>query len=453
MSSDSAAGEPRGWKFVLRALRYRNYRLFFFGQGVSLIGTWMQRLAMSYLIYYLTGSYWLMGVVAFLSMIPTSIFTPFAGVLLDRWNLHRVIVITQALAMLQAFLLAGLALTQTVTPGEILVLSVFLGLVNAFDMPARQAFVVQMVEGREDLSNAIALNSTLFNGAQLVGPAVAAAVAGAFAALGEINAAGMCFLLNGVSFVAVIIALLAMRLRPREVPTQRREVLAELVEGFRYSFGFPPIRSLLLLIATTSVFGMSYAVLMPGIARQVYHGGMPTQGWLLSATGVGALCGALYLASRRKVPGLERLIAGGAALFGLALIGFSAVNVLGLGMGLLAVAGMGRMLQTASCNTVIQTLAEEDKRGRVMAFYAWSFAGTAPLGSLLAGGVAHVWGAPLTVWCSGVSMLIAAGLFFAGLPRFRRLAHPVYIERGLIPPSEIGDLLGQAEMVPPPQEA
>jgi len=446
--TSSAFNPDRGLRLVLRALRYRNYRLFFVGQGISLIGTWMQRLAMSWLIYRLTGSAFLLGFVGFLSMLPSFFVSPFAGVLLDRWSKHRVIVITQVLAMVQALVLAGLLLSGLLTQGNaawiIIALSTFLGVVGAFDMPARQSFIVEMVEDRSDLGNAIALNSSLFNSARLVGPPIAGVLV---AAVGE----GWCFLLNGLSYVPVIGALLLMRLpsRPRQAPA--RHVLQELVEGVRYAVGFVPIRSLLLLIAFNSLMGQPYAVLMPVFSKDVFHGDAQLLGVLMASAGVGALGGAAYLASRRGVLGLGRLIAVATGVFGLGLVGFSQVTSPWLALPLLALVGWGMMVQMASCNTVLQTLVDDDKRGRVMSFYAMTFAGMAPFGSLAAGALGNALGAPQTVLISGLAGLMAAVVFAWYLPRLQRLAAPIYLERGVVP-AVVGDLTGEGRVPSPPGE-
>jgi MFS family permease len=437
----------RGWKFVVRALRARNYRLFFFGQGVSLIGTAMQQLAMQWLVWDLTHQTFLLGFVVFAAMMPTSALTPFAGVLLDRWNRHRVIVITQSLALLQALLLGLLMMGGWINKDNVtwivILLSAWLGIINAFDMPARQAFVVEMVERREDLGNAIALNSSLFNGAQLVGPMMAAVI---YAAVGG----AWCFLLNAISYVAVIIALLAMRLPRWEPRPGRQRGLHELREGAQYAFGFGPIRAILLLVAFTSLVGMPFMVLMPAFASQVFHGGIQTLGFLRAATAVGALLAAGYLASRRNVLGLGRVIVVGTALFGASLVAFSFTGHLGVALVMMLGTGMGRMVQTASCNTILQTLVDDDKRGRVMSFYAWCFMGMAPFGSLLAGYLGHTIGAPVTVMISGAGCMLAAGVFLLSLPEIQRLSRPVYRQRGIL--ADVGDITGQEQVPNPPEE-
>jgi MFS family permease len=412
----------------------------------------MTRMAMQYLVYRLTGSIFLLGFIGFVSMVPSSVITPIAGVWLDRWNKHTVIVITQTLAMIQSLTLALLALKGWITPGNaawvLITLGIFQGLINAFDMPARQSFVVEMVERREDLSNAIALNSTLFNGAQLIGPMVAGLTIYIMAQGGK-SGEGWCFLLDGVSYIAVIIALLVMRLAPREARPARRRVLEELREGARYAYGFFPTRALLLNSAWTSLVGMSSMTLMPVFAKGIFHGDSRTLSYLVSAGAIGAMVAAGYLASRRSVLGLERVLVAGAALFSLTLVGFAYSKALPLALMFLMVGGAGRMAQMASTNTILQTLAEDDKRGRLMSFYAWSFMGMAPWGSLLAGSMGHVLGAPMAVWLSGIGCFLAAGVLLLGLPRLQRLSGPIYQAKGIIGP--IGDLTGH-EQVPNPTE-
>jgi len=346
---NSTPVEPSGLRLILRALRHRNYRLFFMGQGISLVGTWMQMIAMSWLVYRLTGSAFLLGIVAFAANIPIFLIAPFAGILADRWNRHRMLVIIQTLAMIQAFILAALVLADVITTWEVIVLSVFSGLVNAFDMPVRQAFVVEMIEDQRDLSNAIALNSSMFNGARLVGPSIAGLL---IAAVGE----GWCFLLNGLSYIAVIIALLAMKPTPRPSGHKSIRVLDTLTEGFRYSFGFPPIRAMLLLLALISLIGMPYTVLMPILAKNILHGDAHTLGFLVGASGIGALIGAIYLASRKNVRGLGRLIAVSAAIFGVGLIALSLSREIWLSLLLMTIPGFGMIVHMAASNTVPMTV-------------------------------------------------------------------------------------------------
>ncbi|RPI60909.1 MAG: MFS transporter, partial [Planctomycetaceae bacterium] len=370
-----------------RALHGRNYMLFFMGQGVSLIGTWTQRMALGWLVYRLTGSEWMLGVVGFSGQILTFFFSPIAGVLADRFNKRRLLVITQFVAMLQAFLLATLTLTGVILPWHIIVLSLMLGMVNSFDIPIRQSFIIEMLQRREDLPSAIALNSFMVNGGKIIGPALAGLL---IAVVGE----GVCFVINGASFLAVIAALLAMQLERRNIPKHYANVLAQLKEGFTYAFGHIPIRDLLLLLAWVNIMGMPYAVLMPVFAKDILHGQPQTMGWLMGATGFGAIFGAIFLASRRNVRGLLKVIAAAVAMFAVTLIVFANSQSVALSLAMLVVVGFGGMVQMASTNTLIQTLVDDDKRGRVMSIYAMCFMGMTPLGNLLIGGLAGSYGAP-----------------------------------------------------------
>ena len=409
-----------------RALRHRNYRLFFTGQGISLVGTWLTKVATAWLVYRLTGSAWLLGVVAFAGQIPTFLLSPLAGVLVDRWNRRRVLLVAQSLAMVQSALLAALALGGIIRVWEVIALNVLQGLVDAFDMPVRQSMVVQMVEDRADLPNAIALNSSMVNAARLLGPAIAGVL---IAAVGE----GWCFFIDALSYGAVLLSVLLMRLDLRPRPPKSTRVLHEMAEGFRYASGFAPIRSLLLLLAVSGLAGRPFAVLLPVIAREVMNGGAGTLGMLQATAGVGALAGALYLASRTSVLGLGRVVVGSAALFGLGLVAFSRVHVLWLAMPLLLLAGTGMMLQTAASNTIIQTVVDEDKRGRVASILAMSLFGTVPIGSLIAGALATRIGAENTIMAGGVICVVAAGLFLRALPDVRKAVRPIYERMGILP--------------------
>jgi len=417
--------EVSTWRFALRALAYRNYRLFFGGQSVSLIGTWMTRIATSWLVYRLTGSPVLLGVVGFAGQIPTFILGPFAGVWVDRWDRHRTLVVTQILSMLQSFALAGLALGGVITIADIVWLSLAQGIINAFDMPARQAFVIQMVENREDLGNAIALNSSMVNAARLLGPSIAGVI---IAALGE----GWCFLLDGISYIAVIASLLAMH-GVRSIPVTHKAVMQEIKEGWQYAMGFSPIRSILLLLALVSLVGMPYTVLMPIFAGKVLHGGAHTLGFLMGASGVGALAAAFALAARRTVLGLGRVVPLAAAIFGAGLIGFGLSRFLWLSLILMLVTGGAMMQQMAASNTILQTIVDEGKRGRVMSFYSMAFMGMAPFGSLLAGALANSIGAPRTLILGGSICIVGSAVFTLYLPKIRTLIRPIYSELGIIP--------------------
>lgn len=419
--------EKRGLSFMLRALSHRNYKLFFSGQSLSLIGTWMTRIATSWLVYRLTGSAMLLGVVGFAGQIPSFLLAPFAGVLVDRWNRHRLLVATQVLAMLQSLALAVLALTGVIKIWHVILLSIFQGVINAFDMPARQAFVVEMVEKREDLPNAIALNSSMVNAARLLGPSIGGIV---IAAVGE----GWCFMLDGISYLAVIASLLAMKLTPRRTKQiQETNMLREIREGWKYAFGFAPIRNLLLLLALVSLVGMPYTVLMPVFANEILRGGPSTLGLLMAASGVGALAGAFFLAGRKSVLGLGKYIPLTAGAFGAGLIAFSFSRALWLSLLLMVVTGLGFMVQMAASNTVLQTIVDEDKRGRVMSFYTMAFMGTAPFGSLLAGSIADRLGAPHTLMFGGIGCVLGALWFATSLPSLRRDVRPIYVRIGILP--------------------
>lgn len=434
--------QQSAWRFALRALAYRNYRLFFGGQSISLIGTWMTRLATSWLVYRLTHSAWLLGVVGFSGQIPAFLLAPFAGVWVDRLDRHRTLIVTQVLSMVQSLALAALALPGIITVREIILLSLFQGMINAFDMPARQAFVVQMIENREDLGNAIALNSSMVNAARLIGPSIAGLV---IAAVGE----GYCFLLDGLSYVAVIISLLLMRITPLSQPAIKKAVLHDLREGWSYVTHSVPIRSVLLLLALVSLMGMPYTVLMPIFAGSVLHGGPHTLGFLMGAAGVGALISALLLASRRSVLGLGRIIPISAALFGAGLIAVSASRVLWLSMLMMVVAGGGMMQQMAASNTILQTVVDDDKRGRVMSFYLMAFMGMAPIGSLIAGSAAARFGAPHTLLVGGVICILGASWFALHLPSIRTAVRPIYIRLGILPEISVGISQASALLTPP----
>jgi MFS family permease len=413
-------------KFILRALRHRNYRLFFGGQGVSLIGTWMQQIAMSWLVYRLTDSPFLLGVVGFTSQIPSFLFSPIAGVYADRWNRYHLLITTQSLATLQAFVLAFLTLSGIVEVWHLILLSFFLGVVNSFDIPIRQSFIVEMLERKEDLGNAIALNSFLFNGARLVGPSIAGIV---IVLAGE----GICFLLNAISFFAIIIALLAMQIPKREVRSGHVRLREGLTEGYRYIRDFIPIRYILLQLSLMSFMGMPYAVLLPVFARDILHGGPHTLGFLMGASGCGALVGALFLASRRTVLGMGRMIALMSSIFGAGIVAFALSKVLLFSMTMMFVTGFSMMVQMVSSNTILQTIVDEDKRGRVMSFFAVSFMGVAPFGSLFAGSLASRIGAPSTLVITGICCILGALLFHRKLPEIRKIVRPIYQKMGIMP--------------------
>ncbi|MGA2807184.1 MAG: MFS transporter [Terracidiphilus sp.] len=419
------AGISHAW----RALRHRNFRLFFGGQSISLIGTWMTRVATGWLVYRLTGSALLLGTVSFAGQIPTFLLAPFAGVWVDRVDRRQVLVWTQTLSMFQSLALAWMTLSGHITISWLLALSVMQGMINAFDMPGRQAFMVKMVDDRRDLQNAIAINSSMVNMARLVGPSLAGMLI-------AVSSEGWCFLIDGISYMAVIASLLMMRLHEPVVKRMATSTLHELKAGWTYVSHFAPIRTILLLFAVVSLMGMPFVVLMPIFAARVLHGGPHTLGFLMGAMGVGALGSALSLAARKTVVGLVRMIPIATAVFGLGLIGFGLSHLFWLSMVMVLVAGMGMMQGMAASNTVIQTIVTEDMRGRVMSYYTMAFMGMAPFGSLLAGSMAHAIGAPWTVIANGALVLVAGVLFATRLPKVGRQIRVIYREMGILPAEE-----------------
>jgi MFS family permease len=411
---------------TLRALRSRNYRLFFAGQSLSLVGTWITRIATSWLVYRLTGSVLLLGLVGFCGQLPTLLLSPFAGVLVDRVSRHRLLVWTQVASMVQSFALAALALTNVITVAHVLVLSVVQGIINAIDTPARQSLVVELIEDRADLPNAIALNSSMVNGARIVGPAIGGAL---IAAVGE----GWCFLLDGISYVAVIASLLLMTVAPWAPAPRTTRAIDELVDGFRYVSGFAPVRASLLLLALVSTMGMPYTVLMPDFTAEVLGGGPTTLGTLMGASGAGALTGALYLASRTNVVGLGRWIVGGTLAFGGGLVVLGLSRSFWIALPALTVLGAGFMIQMAATNTILQTIVSEHLRGRVMSFYTMAFLGTAPIGSLIAGVLANWIGTPATIGAGGLACIVGGAWFAYQLPGLRELVRPIYRAQGILP--------------------
>ncbi len=413
-------------KTVFRALRHKNYRLFFAGQSISLIGTWMQMIAVSWLVYSMTNSAFLLGLVGFSSQISTFLLAPLAGVIADRHHRHRLLLITQSLAMLQALVLFVLYVTHTIAVWHILCLSFFLGAVNAFDIPVRQSFTVDMINEREDLSNAIALNSSMVNAARLIGPSIGGILIALF---GE----GTCFLINALSYIAVLFSLVMMKLPRWERSSRHKEpVMLQLKEGFSYALNFMPIRTILMLLAVISFVAGGSQALMPVFARDIFHGGSRTLGLLMAASGLGALTGAIYLAGRKNVLGLGKVIAWAAGIFGLGIIVFSRTSVLMIGMPILLFSGFGMMVQMASSNIILQTIVEEDKRGRVMSFYTMAFMGLSPFGSLFSGVLAAKIGADNTLLWGGLFCIIAAIVYALQLKTLRKYIRPVYIQKGII---------------------
>ena len=434
--SDPRNASPSRWEVTLRALRHRNFQLFFGGQIISLTGTWMQSVAQAWLVYSLTKSSFLLGAVGFASQIPVFLLAPLGGAAADRINRHRLIIATQIASMLLAAILAWLTLSGRVQAHVpyIFVLAALLGVVNAFDIPGRQAFLVDMV-GKEDLMNAIALNSSIFNGARVVGPAVAGILV---AKIGE----GWCFAVNAVSYIAVIVGLLLMDVQC-ERRVSKNSPLVDIVEGFRWVNGTRVIRALLLLIGLVSLVGMPYTVLMPIFADQILHGGARGLGILMGATGVGALLGALTLAAKTGVTGLGRWVAITCAGFGVSIILFSSSRHFWLSVALLLPAGFSMMLQMACSNTLIQTMVPDRLRGRVMAVYSMMFMGMAPIGALFGGALAHRVGAPITIAVGGVACIIAAIWFGRQLPALRVEARRLIVAQGLAGGEPVQELNAQ----------
>jgi len=431
---ENAGGVSHPW----RALRHRNFRLYFFGQTISLMGSWMTQLATAWLVYRLTKSSLLLGTVSFAGQIPTFFLAPFAGVWIDRLDRRQVLVWTQSVSAVQSFMLAAFTLTGYINIPWIIGLSVLQGLINSFDMPARQSFVVQMIEDKADLGNAIAINSSMVNTARLIGPSIAGLIIAA-------SSEGWCFLIDGVSYIAVIVSLLMMRVAVPRLTRRHTSAFTDLKEGWKYVSTFLPIRAILLLFATVSLMGMPFVVLMPIFAAQVLHGGAHTLGFLMGAVGLGALTAALSLAARKTVRGLLRKIPVAAIIFGAGLIGFGLSHSYWILVLTVYVAGFGMMFGMAASNTVIQTLVSEDKRGRVMSYYTMAFVGMAPFGALLAGTMADalpsapLWliggvpliGAQWTVVINGFVVILGALWFFSKLPAVAGVVRPIYREMGL----------------------
>ncbi len=390
--------------FAFRALRIRNYKLFFSGQLVSLLGTWIQNIALGWLIYRLTGSAFWLGIVGFAGQIPALFLTPFAGVFADRLNRRKVLILVQIIPMILAFTMATLVFTDKIQVWQIVMIASINGMVMAFDTPFRHAFLLELVGEKDLLQNAIALNSTLINSARFIGPMIGGVL---IAAIGE----GGCFFVNGVSFLAVVFALISMKVISTTSNKDRGSVLVELKEGLKYSFNFKPIRYLLILVVSTSFFGLPFQVFLPVFAKEILGGDSQMLGFLTGAVGAGALTGAFYLASRRNTKGLPNLILISAILFGLGLMAFSLSSLTVLSIPLLFVVGFGMISQYASANTLLQTIVEDSKRGRVMAFYGMSFLGITPLGSLLLGTVTKAIGVPYTLLISGSFCLVAAAFY------------------------------------------
>jgi MFS family permease len=424
-----------GLRSMVRAFRHRNFRLYFGGQSISLVGTWVQQIALGWTIYQLTHSSLLLGLVSFAGQLPLFIVTPFAGVLVDRWNRHRTLIVTQSLSMLQAFALALVVSTHFLHVWNLIALNVLAGVILAIDLPTRQSFIVDMVGSGRDLPNAVALNSFVITGGRMLGPAIAGLLL-------TIVSPAVCFFINAISYMPVVVALLAMRVKKRAPNTAHSSALNELAEGVRYAMGFPPIRSVLFLVGLISLLGMPYAVLMPIFAAEVLHGGAHTLGLLMSAPGIGALFGTVYLASRKSIRGAGTRVAAGALIFGGGLI------VAGLSRGLIVAlfalffVGLGMIVQLAISNTLLQTIVDDDKRGRVMSLYTMAFMGMAPFGSILGGVLANHIGVQMTFLIGGIACAGGALLFATRIRSMRPMVLPIFVRKGIIP--EIATGLGNA---------
>ena len=414
-----------------RALKQRNYRFFFLGQGFSLIGTWMQQIAEVWLTYRLTHSAFYLGVVGFASQIPGFIFAPFAGVWVDKVDRRQLLIWTQVAAMLQAFIMAYLVFSHRITIPQIIVLSIIGGIIDAVDIPARQSFVIDMVERRDYLANAIALNSSLMNSARLIGPSIAGFI---IASVGE----GWCFVINGFSYVTIIVALAAMHITSRTVSQKQQSLWNNFKEGFSYVTHLSPIWMSLELLALVSLVGVPYSTLLPIIVTSVLHAGPRALGFLMAGAGLGAFAGAIRMAGRPNVLGLSRLIPLGMGGFAVCLVLFSFSHVFWLCWLIILCAGFCMMTGIASTNTLVQTLVDEDKRGRVMSFFTMSFFGTAPFGSLIAGSLANRFGASLTLRLGGCLCFLGVLLYARQLPRLRLKIRPIYQKLGIIPEIAVG---------------
>ncbi|MEA5513745.1 MFS transporter [Nodularia sp. UHCC 0506] len=409
---------------LLPALRSRNYRLFFAGQSLSLIGSWMTYIATVWLVYSLTNSPVMLGVVGFSSQIPSFFLAPFGGVFVDHFSRYRTLIGTQIFSMIQSLALAVLALTGIIQVWHIIGLSLFQGLINSVDSPARQAFAPELVERRDDLANAIAINSTMINGAQLIGPAVGGLLIARFGA-------AYCFLIDGLSYIAVIMALLAMNIKPRQIALTIGNPFQRIAEGFVYAFNFPAIRAILLLSALVSFMGLQYIILLTILAEDILKGGAETLGFLMVASGVGASSGGIYLATRRTILEIGRLIALAPVILGIALIALSCSRSLPFSLFIMLFVGLGTILQVAASNTFLQTVVEDDKRGRLMSLYTMSFLGILPLGHLLGGFLANHIGAPHTLTIDGIVCILGGIFFFRKLPILKQAISAVYEQKSI----------------------
>jgi MFS family permease len=418
--------ESTGLRSMVRAFRHRNFRLYFGGQSISLVGTWVQQVALGWTIYQLTHSSFLLGLVSFAGQLPLFFVTPFAGVLVERWSRHRTLIVTQTLSMLQAFALALVVSTHLLHVWNLIALNLLAGIILAVDLTARQAFIVEMVGSGRDLPNAVALNAFVINSGRMLGPAIAGLLL-------TIVTPAICFFLNAISYVPVIAALLAMHVKTTVRAPTKSSALEDLAVGVRYAVGFPPIRAVLLLVALVSLLGMPYVVLMPIFAAEELHGGAHTLGLLMTAPGIGALIGTVYLASRKTILGAGPRIAAGAFVFAVGLIATGVTRNLIVALVALGFVGLGMIVQLATSNTVLQTIVDDDKRGRVMSLYTMALMGMAPFGSILEGTLARHIGVLTTFLIGGIICLAGATLFAARIPVLRPMVLPIYRRKGIIP--------------------
>jgi len=416
-TSNQISSSPARLKIVFRSLNHRNYRLFFSGQIISLTGSWMQYVAIAWLIYRITDSVAMLGLIGFAGQIPIFILSPFTGALIDRWSRHKVLIITQIILMIMAFMLVYLFYTSSIEIWQIFVISIVSGITHSFDIPARQSFVIDMVENKEDLGNAIALNSLLFNGAMLIGPSIAGIL---LASSGE----GICFLVNGISYFFIISSLVLMKVKPAKVLKSKKNILKDIKEGISYVFDCIPMRYIILLLALANLLAVPYTVLLPAFAKDILAGGSNIYGFLVGASGFGALLGALYLASMKTPEKTGKLIPWSAIIFGLGLIIFSFSRYNIFSIIIIGAVGFGDMLHTAASNTFIQTITDDDKRGRVMSLYTMAIVGTAPFGSLLIGELADLIGIPNTLMIGGAACITGAFIFIKKVPYLRILSTP-----------------------------
>jgi len=409
------------FKVIFRTLKYKNYRLFFTGQSISLIGTWIQIIAASWLIYRLTNSAFLLGLLTFAGQLPTLLFTPFAGVMVDRWDRYKLIKTTQILFAFQSLIFGVLVLTEIIQIWHIIILNIFGGFVMAFDSPVRQSFVVDIVEDKKDIGNAVALNSMLFNMARMVGPAIAGILV---AMIGE----GWCFIINTITFLAIIVNLHLMDIKKTILKKSNNHVLTDLKEGFLYTYNFLPIRYILIILAFVSIVGMSMNVLMPIYTKDILLGDSKVLGFLMSSLGIGSLVGGVKLATKDSPKGLEKNIFWTTIIFGLSLIILPIFHNFLYAMLIMLFIGFGMISQIISSNTMIQSLVDDDKRGRVMGIYSMSFMGTAPIGSLFAGTLSGLIGVMNTSIIAGTCCILAGLFFLSKIRIISKIAEDTYVK-------------------------